>query len=144
LAVDVLLGSSWNSASLRSCPGPMTGDSGQRAVPLCPDAVGQGDDAGVDALDRGVCKMPTGDKLGFVSTVVSNGTDKVCGDLLVSWRRSSAMSEILGRPEGLDLTQFESFCFLPLAISILAVNINGLLMVARDSIAAHTNWCRTV
>jgi len=39
--------------------------------------------------------MSAGDKSGLVSAVVFNGINKVCGDLLVSWRRSSAMSEVL-------------------------------------------------
>jgi len=45
--------------------------------------------------------MSAGDKSSFVSAVVSNGIDKVGGDLLVSWRRTSTMSEILECPEGL-------------------------------------------
>jgi len=88
--------------------------------------------------------MSAGDKSGFVSTVVFNGINKVGGDLLVSWRRTSTMSEILGRPEGLGLTQSESLCLLPLAVSILAVDIDGLLMVARDFVAAHMNRCCAV
>jgi len=74
----------------------------------CHACAAQRDDAGADSLDRSVREMSAGDKSSFVSTVVSDGIDKVGGDLLVSWRRTSAMSETLGCPRGLSLTQSES------------------------------------
>jgi len=54
------------------------------------------------------------------------------------------VSEALGRPKGLGLTQSESPRFLPLAVPTLAVDIDGLLMVARDFVAAHMDRCHTV